>query len=71
VISGIVFIMFTPKNLMSDFTAMPLQVYNWASRPQAGFQNVAAAGIIVLLVVLLVFNALAILIRQKFQKPLQ
>lgn len=71
VISGIVFIMFTPKNLMSDFTAMPLQIFNWAGRPQAGFQNVAAAGIIVLLVVLLAFNAVAILIRQKFQKPLQ
>lgn len=71
IVTGIVFIMFTPTNLMSDFASMPLQIYNWAGRPQAEFQNVAAAGIIVLLAVLLAFNAVAILIRQKFQKPLQ
>lgn len=71
VIAGIVYITFTPQHLMDDFTAMPLQIYDWSSRPQDEFHRVAAAGIIVLLALLLSFNALAILIRQKFQTRLQ
>jgi len=71
VLTGILFIRFTPENLMDDFTAMPLQIYNWAGRPQEEFHAVAASSIIVLLLVLLSFNALAIVIREWFQKPLQ
>lgn len=71
VIAGIVFIRFTPVNLMDEFTAMPLQIYDWAGRPQSEFHAVAAAGIIVLLAVLLTFNGAAVLIRHKLQKPLQ
>ena len=71
VIGGVLFIRFTPANLMDDFTAMPLQIYNWAGRPQEEFLKVAATGIIVLLCVLFVFNATALLIRWKFQRPLQ
>ncbi|MEM8835757.1 MAG: PstA family ABC transporter permease [Planctomycetota bacterium] len=71
VIAGIVYITWAPANLMDEFTAMPLQIYNWAGRPQEAFHKIAASGIIVLLAVLLVFNATAVLIRQKFQKPLQ
>jgi len=65
------FMMFTPENLMSTYTAMPLQIFNWAGRPQQEFHEVAASGIIVLLGILLTFNAAAVLIRAKFQKPLQ
>ena len=65
------FITRTPENLMDQFTILPMQVYNWASRPQASFQELAASGIIILLVVLLTFNLLAIIIRQRLQKPLQ
>jgi phosphate transport system permease protein len=68
IIAGIVYITFTPQNLMDDFTAMPLQVYNWASRPQKEFYDIAAAGIILLLLVLLVFNGLAVYIRHRSQK---
>ncbi len=71
VLTGVLFIRFTPEHLMDDFTAMPLQIYNWAGRPQAEFHAVAASSIIVLLIVLLSFNALAIVIREWFQKPLQ
>lgn len=70
-IAGIVFISNPPGNIMDDFTAMPLQIYNWAQRPQTEFHQLAASGIIVLLVVLLVFNGLAVLIRQRYSKPLQ
>ncbi len=71
VIAGTIFILYRPDNLMSQFTAMPLQIYNWAGRPQEEFHAVAASGIIVLLVILLAFNALAVIIRHKLQKPLQ
>jgi phosphate transport system permease protein len=70
VICGIVYITWTPRHLMDDFTVMPLQIYNWASRPQEEFHRVAAAGILVLLTVLLSFNALAVFIRHKLQKPM-
>ena len=55
---------------MDQFTAMPLQIYNWAGRPQEEFHAVAATGIIVLLFLLLAFNTLAIVVRQFFQKPM-
>lgn len=71
VLTGILFIRFTPEHLMDDFTAMPLQIYNWAQRPQEEFHAVAASGIVVLLFLLLGFNAVAVLIRQYFQKPQQ
>jgi len=71
IIAGVVYIRFTPEHLMDDFTAMPLQIYNWAGRPQEEFHKVAATGILVLLAVLLTFNTLAVFIRQKFHKPLQ
>jgi phosphate transport system permease protein len=71
VVGGFLFVTFTPNNLMDDFAAMPLQIYNWASRPQPEFYKVAASGIVVLLAILLTFNAVAVVIRQRFQKPLQ
>ncbi|MEM6691035.1 MAG: PstA family ABC transporter permease [Planctomycetota bacterium] len=70
IIAGIVFIRQTPQHLMDDFTVMPMQIYNWTSRPQKEFHDIAAAGIIVLLITLLSFNAVAVFIRQKVQKPL-
>ena len=64
------YVAFLPKDLFSAYTALPLQIYNWTSRPQAEFQQLAATGIIVLLVFLLSANALAILLRNKYQKRL-
>ena len=62
------FIRSTPVNLMSDFTVLPLQIYNWAMRQQSGFHELAAAGIIVLLAVLLTLNAVAVIIRHRLQR---
>ena len=70
IIAGIVYIRSAPQHLMDDFTVLPLQIYNWVSRPQEDFHHIAAAGIIVLLVILLSFNAVAVLIRQTRQRPL-
>lgn len=59
-----------PANLMDSYSAMPVQIFAWAGDTNIEFQKVAASGIIVLLVVLLTFNAAAIFIRARFQKPL-
>ena len=63
-----VIIQFLPSGVLDTFTALPMQIYDWAKRPQADFQNVASAGIIVLMSVLLLMNSVAVLIRNKFQK---
>lgn len=60
------FISTTPSSIFSDFTALPIQIYNWTSRPQAEFQNLAAAGIIVLMTMLIAMNSVAIYIRNKY-----
>lgn len=52
----------------SPFTVMPIQIYNWISRPQQEFHVNAAAGIVVLLVILLLMNSLAIFLRNRLQK---
>ncbi len=70
-IAGIVFISNAPGNLMDDFTAMPLQIFNWVQRPQAEFHELAASGILVLLSVLFCFNAAAAIIRHKLGRPLR
>ncbi|MFG0261435.1 MAG: PstA family ABC transporter permease [Novipirellula sp. JB048] len=69
ILCGIVYIGAGPSNLMDDFSVMPLQIFNWAARPQAEFHHVAAQGIIVLLSLLLSFNAVAVWIRSRTQKP--
>ncbi len=63
-----VFVAFLPTSVMDTFTTLPMQIYNWTSRPQEEFQHVAAAGIVVLLVILYLINAVAILVRNKMQK---
>lgn len=70
IICGIIYIASNPGNLMDDFSVMPLQIFNWAARPQPEFHTVAAKGIIVLLSVLLSFNALAVLIRNRTRREL-
>ncbi|MFJ5758023.1 phosphate ABC transporter permease PstA [Neobacillus sp. NPDC093182] len=62
------FLAFLPKTFFDMITVLPLQIYNWTGRPQAEFHALAAAGIIVLLVMLIVMNSIAVLIRNKFQK---
>ena len=52
----------------SPFTVMPIQIYNWISRPQKEFHVNAAAGIVVLLVILLLMNSLAIVLRNRLQQ---
>jgi phosphate transport system permease protein len=67
-IGAIVFVPFNPSGLMDQFTALPIQIFNWTSRPQHEFKLLAAAAIIVLLGLLLTMNALAIWIRNRYQR---
>ena len=66
VISGLVYVTFVPGPL-DRFTVMPLQIFTWVGRPQEEFRSLAAAGIIVLLALLLTMNAVAVLLRNKYQ----
>ena len=66
-IGALLFVPFTPSGPMDRFTALPIQIFNWTSRPQDAFRENAAAGIIVLLAVLLSMNAFAIVLRNRFQ----
>ncbi len=68
---ALTFVPFAPDGPLSRFTVLPIQIFNWVSRPQEGFHEAAAAGIIVLLVVLLAMNALAVFLRNKFQNRLE
>ncbi len=70
-IGALTFVAFLPESPMDSFTAMPIQIYNWVSRPQEEFHELAAAAIIVLLAVLLIMNAAAILIRNKTERRLK
>lgn len=67
-IGALTFVAFLPAGPMDSFTAMPIQIYNWISRPQQEFHDLAAAGIIVLLAALLIMNATAIYIRNKTER---
>ncbi|HLQ82469.1 phosphate ABC transporter permease PstA [Staphylococcus cohnii] len=57
-----------PSSVFDQFQALPMSIYNWAKLPQDEFQNVASAGIIVLLIILLLMNAIAIFLRNKYSK---
>jgi phosphate transport system permease protein len=67
-LGALTYVSFVPATPGDRFTAMPIQIYNWISRPQEEFQQVAAAGILLLLAVLLSMNALAIWIRGRFER---
>lgn len=70
VIGASTFIVMDPDSPFSKFTTLPIQIYQWTSRPQAEFRHIAAAAIIVLLILLLTLNATAVLIRNRFSRPL-
>lgn len=68
VLGALTYVAFTPQSPMDEFTVLPLQIYNWASRPKEEFHALAAAGIIVLLSVMITMNFIAIVIRHRTSK---
>jgi phosphate transport system permease protein len=69
-IGALTYVPFAPDSLWSAFTVLPIQVFNWVSRPQVAFRENAAAGILVLLALLMAMNASAIWLRDRYQKNL-
>jgi phosphate transport system permease protein len=67
-IGALTYVPFAPNGIWSPFTVLPIQIFNWVSRPQAAFAENAAAGIVVLLGLLLIMNAGAIVLRDRFQR---
>lgn len=67
-IGALTYIPFAPDSVWSAFTVLPIQIFNWVSRPQAAFKANAAAGILVLLTLLLTMNAIAIIMRDRLQR---
>jgi phosphate transport system permease protein len=67
-IGALTYVPFMPSDIWSPFTVLPIQIFNWVSRPQAAFAANAAAGILVLLAMLLAMNAAAIVLRDRLQR---
>jgi phosphate transport system permease protein len=70
VIGASTFITADPESPFSKFTTLPIQIYQWTSRPQAEFRNIAGAAILVLLALLLSLNATAVVLRNRFSRKL-
>lgn len=68
VLGALVFVSFDPNGMLSGYTTLPIQIFNWTGRPQEGFHDLAAATSVLLLGLLVIMNGLAIFIRNKFQK---
>jgi phosphate transport system permease protein len=65
------FVTSLPQPLSGSFTVLPIQVFNWAQRPQADFQGIAAAAIIVILVLVFILNLLALVVRARLSRHIQ
>jgi phosphate transport system permease protein len=67
-IGAVTFVTFAPESVWSPFTVLPIQIFNWVSRPQTAFQANAAAAIVVLLVLLVSMNATAVWLRDRYRR---
>ncbi len=71
VVGALAYVPFAPSSPMDEFTVMPIQIFNWVSRPQHGFAVNAAAAIIVLLLITFIMNGIAVYFRNKWQKKVK
>src|SRR5215207_4427109 len=68
VVGAATYITFAPDGPLSAYSALPIQIYAWVSQPQPAFQVIAAAGIVVLMAVLVLTNSVAIYLRNRYQR---
>jgi len=68
VVGALAYVPFAPQSPMDEFSVLPIQIFNWISRPQHGFIENAAAAIIILLMVTFIMNGIAVYFRNKWQK---
>lgn len=71
VIGALTFVSFVPAGLTDEFTVLPIQIFNWVSRPQVEFTQNAAAAIIVLLSITFMMNGIAVYLRYRWQKKVK
>lgn len=71
VIGALAYVPFAPTSPMDDFSVLPIQIFNWISRPKHGFEVNAAAAIIILLLITFIMNGIAIYFRNRWQKKLK
>lgn len=71
VIGALAYVPFAPESPMDVFSVLPIQIFNWISRPQHGFAENAAAAIIILLIITFAMNGIAVYFRNKWQKALK
>lgn len=71
VVGALAYVPFAPKGPLDQFSVLPIQIFNWISRPQQGFIDNAAAAIIILLLITFIMNGIAVYFRNKWQKKLQ
>ncbi len=71
IMGALTYVAYLPDSVMSEFTVLPIQAFNWISRPKVAFHVNAAAAILVLLTMLLTMNAVAVLLRNKFETKLE
>ena len=70
-VGAFTFVTFIPLPLSGSYTVLPIQVYDWATRPQAEFHGIAAAAIIVVLALMLVLNGIALVVRARLSRHIQ
>ena len=70
VVGALAYVPFTPRNPMDEFTVLPIQIFNWVSRPQHEFAINAAGAIIILLLITFTMNGIAVYLRNKWQKKI-
>ncbi|MBK5212242.1 MAG: phosphate ABC transporter permease PstA [Flavobacteriaceae bacterium] len=68
VVGALAYVPFAPQGPLDEFSVLPIQIFNWISRPQAGFIENAAAAIIILLGITFIMNGVAVYFRNKWQK---
>jgi phosphate transport system permease protein len=71
VIGALTYVSFVPAGVMDEFTVLPIQIFNWVSRPQEAFAVNAAAAIIILLAITFIMNGVAVYLRYKWQKKIK
>lgn len=70
-LGALTYVAFLPEGLFDAFTALPIQIFNWVSRPQKAFSINAAAGIVVLLLITFIMNGIAVYLRHRYQKRIR
>lgn len=71
IVGALAYVPFAPQGPLDQFSVLPIQIFNWISRPQQGFIDNAAAAIIILLLITFIMNGIAVYFRNKWQKKLQ